>query len=145
MWRAPIKIYQAGLGWLFGDRFLHLIHTGRNSGAERHAVIEVVRYDPAADTYIIASGFGKKSDWLRNLEKTPRARIEIGRRRLIVRAYRLPVNEAEEELLNYGQRHPTAIKSLARIMGYQLQNNEAGYRALGRELPVIALEVTGKA
>jgi hypothetical protein len=69
--RAPIWCYRLGCGWLLGKRFLLLHHLGRNSGLPRQTVLEVVKYDADTDTYFIASGFGKQSDWYRNLLKTP--------------------------------------------------------------------------
>jgi len=142
LWRAPIKLYRAGLGWLLGNRFLHLIHTGRKSGQQRHVVVEVVRHDPTAGIYIIAAGFGEKTDWLQNLAKTPQAEIEVGRKRMAVNARRLSVPEAEDELLDYGHRYPTAIRALGKFLGYTVETSDAGYRALGQVLPVVKLTVT---
>jgi hypothetical protein len=58
--RLPIWLYHLRLGWLLGDRVLLLTHIGRKSGLPRQAVIEVVRHDPASDTYIIASGLARR-------------------------------------------------------------------------------------
>jgi hypothetical protein len=40
--RAPIWIYRARLGFLFGSRMLLLEHVGRKSGRRRQAVLEIV-------------------------------------------------------------------------------------------------------
>lgn len=40
--RAPIWLYRARLGFLFGSRMLLLEHTGRRSGARRYVVLEVI-------------------------------------------------------------------------------------------------------
>ncbi|MFL7870015.1 MAG: nitroreductase family deazaflavin-dependent oxidoreductase, partial [Anaerolineales bacterium] len=61
--RLPIWLYRLRLGWLLGDRFLMLTHTGRKSGLPRHVVIEVVQHDKETDTYYVVSGWGEKSDW----------------------------------------------------------------------------------
>jgi len=39
--RAPIRVYGAGYGFLFGARVLLLEHTGRVSGLPRYVVVEV--------------------------------------------------------------------------------------------------------
>jgi hypothetical protein len=56
--RLPIWLYRAGLGWVMGYRFRYLTHIGRKSGQPRHTVLEVVRYDKATSTCIVASGWG---------------------------------------------------------------------------------------
>jgi deazaflavin-dependent oxidoreductase (nitroreductase family) len=142
LWRLPILLYRFGLGGLLGDRMLLLEHTGRKSGMKRQAVIEVVRHDQVSGAFIIASGFGEKSDWYQNLLKTPGAVIQVGRKRINVTASRLEPAAAEDEILDYARRHPTAIRSLSGLMGYPLEETEDGYRHLGRVLPMIRLEPT---
>jgi deazaflavin-dependent oxidoreductase (nitroreductase family) len=137
--RLPIFLYDAGLGRLFGSRFLVLTHTGRKSGLPRKVALEVVRHDEESDTYFVASGWGEESDWYRNVVKNPQVVIHAGSRRLAGHAERLPSERAEEEILTYARRYPTAIKSLAGIMGYEVDGTDEGYRALGRQLPIIAL------
>ena len=41
----PVHLYHAGLGFLFGRRFLFLVTKGRRTGRRRETVVEVVRYD----------------------------------------------------------------------------------------------------
>ncbi len=77
--RAPIWIYKARAGAILGSRLLMLEHIGRNSGARRYVVLEVVGH-PTPDTYLIASGFGDKAQWFRNVAANPRVRLYIGSR-----------------------------------------------------------------
>ena len=72
--RAPIWLYRAGLGFVFGSRVLMLEHIGRKSGARRYVVLEVVGH-PAPEIYIVASGFGEHAQWFRNLMAHPRVRV----------------------------------------------------------------------
>lgn len=51
--RAPIGLYRAHLGFLFGSRLLMLEHTGRKSGTRRYVVLEVVGH-PRPGTYVVA-------------------------------------------------------------------------------------------
>jgi len=143
LWRLPIGLYRLGLGWLLGERFLLLTHTGRKTGLPRYAVVEVMRHDPITDTYYVASGFGEKSDWFRNIQKTPQVTIQVGRRKTAAVAERLPLEEAERELLDYAQRHPRALRSLARILGYRIEDPEQDVRALAQVIPIVAFRVTG--
>ncbi|MGH3562280.1 MAG: nitroreductase family deazaflavin-dependent oxidoreductase, partial [Mycobacterium sp.] len=75
--RAPIWIYQARLGGLLGPRLLMVEHIGRKSGTRRYVVLEVVDH-PTPDTYVVASGFGPKAQWFRNIRANPRVRVYAG-------------------------------------------------------------------
>lgn len=141
LWRLPIVLYRAHLGWLLGERFLLLTHIGRKSGRPRQAVIEVVRHDLAEDTYYSVSGFGEKADWFRNILKTPEVSIQVGRRTVSAQAERLSNEGAEDELLNYSRRHPTAFNNLAGFLGYNLDGSDASIRALANLLPVVRFRV----
>jgi deazaflavin-dependent oxidoreductase (nitroreductase family) len=77
--RSPLWLYRLHLGWLLGPRFLLLTHWGRRSGLPRQTVVEVIQHDTATGTYFIASGWGEKSDWLRNLQKTPEVTVQVSR------------------------------------------------------------------
>lgn len=61
--RAPIWIYRARLGFLFGRRLLMLEHLGRGSGRRRYVVLEIVDH-PAAGSYVVISGFGTRAPTL---------------------------------------------------------------------------------
>jgi deazaflavin-dependent oxidoreductase (nitroreductase family) len=142
--RLPIFMARAGLARLLGNRFLVLTHTGRITGLPRQVALEVVRHDKSSDTYFVASGWGEESDWYRNLLKTPQVGIHAGGRRLGAVAERLQEKDAIREFKIYGERYPTALKSLSKIMGYPFDGTEESYRDLGRVIPVISLRVTGE-
>jgi len=72
--RAPVRLYQARLGFLFGSRLLMLEHTGRKSGARRHVVLEAVDHSRPG-IYVVASGFGGQAQWFRNVRVDPRVRV----------------------------------------------------------------------
>jgi deazaflavin-dependent oxidoreductase (nitroreductase family) len=136
--RTPIWLYRLHLGWLLGKRFVHLTHTGRKSGLPRQVVLEVVDHDPQSNVYYVASGWGKKSDWYQNIQKTPRVRVQVGAKSWAAQAEVLAPDSAEQVILNYGRKHPALLGELARVMGYKLNGSEADMRALGRLVPVVA-------
>ena len=106
--RAPIRLYQARLGFLFGSRTLMLEHAGRKTGARRFVVLEVVGH-PAPGTYVVASGFGERAQWFRNLMANPRVRVSVaGHGPRAATARRLPTAEADAVLADYVSRHPRA-------------------------------------
>ena len=88
--RLPVWLYRARLGGMLGDRFLMLTYIGRKSGQPRQVVLEVVRHDKDTDTYYVAVGFGERTDWYRNVLKTPEVVVQSGWRQLAARAERLP-------------------------------------------------------
>jgi len=148
LWRAPIYLYRIGLGPLMGKRFLLLNHIGRKSGKVRQAVIEIDRYDPDTNTYIVASGFGKKSDWYRNLQKTPDVTIQLGNKKLKAKAELLSPEQSGEEMARYAQAHPKAAMNLGKLIGIELENPDdpEEWRTIGREyIPFVALHVQGPA
>ncbi|MCX2729566.1 nitroreductase family deazaflavin-dependent oxidoreductase [Saccharopolyspora sp. NFXS83] len=114
--RAPILLYRARLGFLLGSRLLMLEHLGRNSGVVRHVVLEVIGH-PAPDVYVIASGFGERAQWYRNLMANPRVRISVaGHNTAPATARRLPTAEADSALADYARRHPRAWAKFKNVL-----------------------------
>jgi deazaflavin-dependent oxidoreductase (nitroreductase family) len=138
--RAPIWVYRARLGFVFGSRLLMLEHTGRNTGARRLVVLEVVGH-PRRGTYIVASGFGARAQWFRNVRASSRVRVWAGRRMAVPAAARLlGTDEAADALAAYAARHPLAWAALRAVLETTL-----GAGAGGREpaLPLVALDLDG--
>lgn len=134
LFRLPVWMYRRGLGWMLDDRFLMIRHTGRKSGLPRQAVVEVVRHDADTDSYIVAVGFGKQTDWYQNLLANPDASIQVSGRILDIRARHLTPEEGGEELLDYARRHPALAKGLSRFMGLEVDGSDDDYRAAGEML-----------
>lgn len=114
--RAPIWIYKARAGALFGSRILLLEHIGRKSGAPRYAVLEVVDH-PSADTYLIASGFGRKAQWFRNIQANPRVRVYAGSRAPRPATARvLDQDEADRTMTAYRTHHPKTWERMRPVL-----------------------------
>jgi len=139
--RLPIWLYRLRLGWLMGERFLLLTHTGRKSGLTHQTVIEVVRHDTETGAYLVASGFGSKSDWFLNIQKNPNTTITVKNHTLATQARMLSESESAIELLDYAKRHPLAFKELTRIfMGKAMEATEEDCRQFAKSAPIIAFE-----
>lgn len=139
--RAPIWLYQARLGFLFGSRTLMLEHVGRKSGAKRFVVLEVVGR-PASDTYVVASGFGERAQWFRNLIANPQVRVSIaGHRPRAAMARRLPTAEADAVLADYVSRHPRAWASLKNVLENTLGTPISEHDT---PLPMVELRLDGR-
>lgn len=145
LWRAPIWIYRLGLGGLIKNRMLLLRHIGRNSGLPRQNVLEIVDHDPATGTYWIASGFGKQSDWYRNILEQPQVVIVVGQKELPVTAVPLSPDESGKAMVSYARRNPKAAKNLMRLCGYEVDGSEEDYFLMGQDIiPFIALVPRGQ-
>lgn len=117
--RAPIWLYRARLGWLFGHRLLYLAHRGRRTGARREVVVETVRYDPAAPEVTVVAAWGGNPDWYRNLKAAPAIEVRLGTRRWPAPTHRfLDASETHRTLLAYQRAHPRAWKRLAPLLGF---------------------------
>lgn len=108
----PIAVFRAGFGFLFGGRLLMLEHLGRTSGVWRQVVVEVAdREGPL--TFVVASGFGPRAQWYRNLEADPRCVVSVGTiRRRRARAELLGEEESRRLLDRYSAKHPRTWKML---------------------------------
>lgn len=106
--RAPIWLYRVRAGALLGSRMLMLEHVGRSSGLRRYVVLEVVDH-PAPDRYLVASGFGAKAQWFRNIVANPEVRVWVGSHRpASARAGVLDQPTVDRVLADYAARHPAS-------------------------------------
>lgn len=136
--RAPLWVYRAGLGFLFGSRILMLEQVGRRTGLRRYVVLEVVEH-PSPDTYVVPSGFGERSQWFRNVMARPDVRISVSRRRSVAAtARRLSASEADAALGRYIDRHHRAWAALKGVLEDTLGKR---VEPPGTELPLIELVV----
>jgi deazaflavin-dependent oxidoreductase (nitroreductase family) len=140
VFRLPILLFRAGLGPLFGKRFLLLHHTGRVTDRDHMTVLEVVSYDRAGASWTVASGFGPMADWYQNLHAQPKTLIQFGNRPHAVTASFLPLGEGAEAMADYARRHPRAARRLCAFMGIPVDGGEASYHAAGREIPFVRLD-----
>ncbi len=140
LFRFPIALFHAHLGFLFGYRFVLLTHTGRKSGKPRQTVLEIVRYEKSDGSCIVASGWGAKSDWFLNVSADPKIKFQIQNNEADGIAVRLAPNEAAAELVSYAQKHPGAWKELATFMGYKLDGSEKDIEEMGKILPLFRFQ-----
>lgn len=142
--RLPIHMFRAGLGPLFRERLLLLVHTGRTTGLPRRTVIEVVEAATVdgARSWTVASGFGPGADWYRNLLRTPHATVQVGRRFHAVTAHVLPAEEGGELMARYAPRHPRTARRLSAFMGFTVDGGTEDYRRVGESIPFVRLVVS---
>ncbi|MFJ9119189.1 nitroreductase family deazaflavin-dependent oxidoreductase [Streptomyces sp. NPDC102394] len=137
--RLPILLFRCGLGWIFGGRLLLLHHTGRVTGLDRRVVLELVEYEPDDGSWVVASGFGPRAAWYRNLRAEPKTLIEVGRRRHAVTAHFVAPDEGAEIMDRYAHRHPRTARRLCAFMGIPSTGPDTGFREAGRSIPFVRL------
>jgi deazaflavin-dependent oxidoreductase (nitroreductase family) len=140
--RAPVALYRARLGFVFGTRLLMLEHTGRTTGARRYVVLEVIDR-PRPGTYVVASGFGDRAQWFRNIRANPAVRVWVGGHYPAPATARvLGRDEAATALTAYAARHPRAWATLKRVLeatlGTRIDDSQAS-------LPLVAFDLTAAA
>lgn len=139
IFRLPIWLYRLHLGWLLDSRFLLLTHVGRKSGQPHQTVVEVMRHDKATDTYFVAAGFGRNSDWYRNIRQTPDVVIAVGRRVTPAHVELLSPTAGAQELRAYAHKHPIAFPLLTRfLLGHTPDLTSANLEQVGASMPVVA-------
>jgi deazaflavin-dependent oxidoreductase (nitroreductase family) len=139
----PNLLYDHGVGWVLGRRFLRLAHTGRRSGERYFTVLEVVRFDPGIPEFVVVSGFGPGADWLRNLEAGGPAFVTVGRSTFAARHRRLTVEEAVAVFAADERSHralgPVLRRVLSRLLGWPYDGSAEARRRMAGQLPLVAL------
>lgn len=142
--KLPILFYRLGLGALLNDKLILLNHIGRKTGTTHQAVVRVLSHDVDSDTYYIASAWGFKSHWPRNLLAHPEIAVQIGKRKLIVDAKLLTPEQGASVLLDYRRRYPkAAMQGQGPFWGINLTDvDDAGLQAVVRDkVPMFGLVV----
>jgi deazaflavin-dependent oxidoreductase (nitroreductase family) len=131
--RAPIRMYHWHLGWMLGHRVLLLTHIGRTSGQPREVVVEIDGREEETGAYLIASGFGRHSDWYRNIQHTPAVTVQIGNRSFPATARALSPEQSGLAMSDYARLHPRTARSLLRVCGLDGDGTPSDYDRAGRE------------
>ena len=137
--RAPIWLYRARLGVVFGSRLLMIEHTGRTSGLRRYVVLEIVDR-PSPGRYVVVAGFGRRAQWFRNVEANPQVRVYLGSRAPVAAvARRLDPDATAASLGRYADAHPRSWAKLRPVLEETLGTL---IDERGTELPMIALNLS---
>ena len=138
--RAPILLYRLRLGWLMTGHFLMLTTTGRKSGRPRNAVVEVVIHDRPNDTYFVVSGWGRGSDWYRNILKERHVRVDVGFRRYQALAEPTSEEQTAQVLYEYANKFPAAFKQIAKTLtGETLSGTLEECARMAKFAPMVSL------
>jgi deazaflavin-dependent oxidoreductase (nitroreductase family) len=145
LFRAPLYFYRFKLGFLLGERFIHLKHWGRNSGSLKETVIEVIDQDKTNRKIYSASGFGDKSQWFKNISANKSVFVTLKNTEYEATARVLSEDEATGVLLRYVKAHPGSFKGVARLSGYQTDGSEQDVIEFGKAIKIVEFTIEGRA
>ena len=137
--RFPDLLYMAKLGWLLVERFVHLTVRGRKSGLARRVVLEVIGHDPSSGGLVIASAWGRRAQWFRNLQACPRAQARVGRRKFAAEVVPLDERAAAEALKDYARAHRWAYRwFIGRLLlGHRPVSTPSEFAGLVHSVPIL--------
>ncbi|MCP2261626.1 deazaflavin-dependent oxidoreductase, nitroreductase family [Streptoalloteichus tenebrarius] len=135
-------MFRAGLGMVFGRRLVMVEHVGRVSRRARLVVLEVLLRERTG--VVVASGYGRASQWLRNVRAEPRVRLWWGRMRGVpARARVLDPDESRRLLEEYRRAHPGQARIVASVFGLtELTADDPLPEDIGRRIPLVRLDLT---
>lgn len=139
--RLPIHLFHSGLGWLLDHRFMLLTHRGRKSGRAYETVLEVLVYDRATRTCFVASGWGEKTDWYRNVQAQPAIKVQVGRQSYAPVHRVLTSEETARVWATFRRKHPLEERIALRLYsrpGESYGSEDARREEVLRDLRIVA-------
>ena len=137
IFKLPLILYRAGLGWLFGHRFMLLTHIGRRSGKVRRTVLAVLEFNPNTRE-IKAMSAWSASDWYLNLQSNPAVQVETGFTRYAPVQRSLAPEEIAALFVNYRGKHPLFSRVVCQIPGWRYDSSYEEFLELARSLRGVA-------
>jgi deazaflavin-dependent oxidoreductase (nitroreductase family) len=120
-----------------------LVHLGRRTGERHETVLEVMEYRENGPELIVMSAFGRKADWLRNIEAMRYAETTVGSRHFMAAHRILDSDEAVRVVRCYEQRNrfaaPIIRIVLSRLLGWSYHGLDPERRRLVAQLPLVGL------
>jgi len=113
--KLMVRLYRLGLGLLAGRTILLLTTTGRKSGLPR---VTPLQYEKVNGEIVVACGFGRQSDWVRNLQNDPHAQVQIRMRQFRVVAELITDAETICDFIVLRlKRHPLMVGAILHSKG----------------------------
>jgi deazaflavin-dependent oxidoreductase (nitroreductase family) len=125
--KIPVAVARMGFaGWerLIGVEWMLLTTVGRKSGKKRYSMVDVLLHDEKTDTYFIEVGFGKNSDWYRNIQAQPNFEAQVGRRKFKASAEALPCEKTADVMVEFVRKRPAYAKSVMKMVNITFTNEE---------------------
>jgi len=140
--KVPVLLHKLGLGgWerMIGAQWMLITTTGRKTGKNRNAMVDVMDYDKANDTYYIEAAYGAHADWYRNIQSNPVFKAQVGRRKFKARAGALSTEGAGEMLVQFYRQKPAYTRSVMAMAGMKFKDEDE-LRLLGKNLTLLSVK-----
>jgi deazaflavin-dependent oxidoreductase (nitroreductase family) len=122
IYRMPLAAYRLGLAgrehWL-GMRWVLIVTEGRRSGRPHAVLVDLLGEDAARGRYFVQAAYGRRADWVRNIEAHPVFDAQIGRQRFRARMEEAEPPEATRVMLEYVRAHRWYSPGIAWMLGYR--------------------------
>jgi deazaflavin-dependent oxidoreductase (nitroreductase family) len=135
--KFPLLLYQTGLGWLFGHRFMLLTHLGRHSGKVRRTVLAVLWFDPNTKEIMAISAWSA-SEWYKNILTSPALQVETGFIRYAPIHRSLSSEEIAMLFEDYCRKYPIFSRIVCRIPGWKWNSSHEEFLELANTLHGVA-------
>jgi len=137
MFKLPLVLYRARLGWVLGKRFMQITHVGRRSGKTFRTVLAVLQFDESTKEIYAVSAW-KGSDWYYNIQASPALQVETGFVHYVPTQRTLSGEEITTAFMEYRKRHPLFSRMICRIPGWKWNSSYEEFLALARTLHGVA-------
>ena len=140
--KVPVWLHKMGFGgWerLVGAQWMLITTTGRKTGKRRDAMVDVMDYDKATDTYYIEAAYGARADWYKNMQSNPIFEAQVGRRKFKARAGALSTEGAGDMLVQFYRNKPAYTRSVMAMAGMKFKD-EDDLRVIGKDLTLLAVK-----
>lgn len=140
--KFPLFMHKIGLGgWekIIGAEWMLISTIGRKTGKRREAMVDVMDYDQAADTYYIEAAYGSRTDWLKNIKVNPVFEAQVGRRKFKAQAQELNAADTGEMLVRFFRRKPAYTRSVMTMAGMKFKDEDE-LREMGKNLTLLSIK-----
>jgi deazaflavin-dependent oxidoreductase (nitroreductase family) len=138
LFRLPQPLYRRGWGWLLGDTFLLLIHSGRKTGKPHATVAMTLSHDLKTHEAVVCSAWGEAADWIRNIQVHPALRVRIGRESFTPEQRFLTEDESFAVAVEFRRRHPWRLRLLTWILGWGDLRSDVAVRDFVHTRPFVS-------
>ncbi|TET98088.1 MAG: nitroreductase family deazaflavin-dependent oxidoreductase [Anaerolineales bacterium] len=135
--KPPRIAYALGLGPLVGRLVLLLTTKGRKTGLLR---VTPLQYEQIDGKYYVASAFGIRTDWYKNILADPGVRVRVGRKEF--EAFAEPSSDPAQiaDFLEYRlARHPRMIGMMLRAEGLPPSPSRQDLESLAEDKALVIL------
>ncbi|MCK6212560.1 nitroreductase family deazaflavin-dependent oxidoreductase [Georgenia sp. EYE_87] len=122
-----------------GQGPLRFTHVGRRSGHPHDTVAMVLHVDDATGEAFICAGWGKETDWVKNLHAGPAVNVQIGRASFRPDHRFLTDDEAFEVAVRFRRAHPYRLRLFETVLGWGDLSDDDAVREFVRTHPFVGL------